>query len=83
MLDVQIYGSVEEGLIELEAEFPNIRADFERLLMLLHSRPFTPGQRLDPNDPQLQHVSWTNVHHTGGGAGGVVPPCSFMRSGGI
>ena len=72
MKDLYKYGldEAEPGLAELEPDFPNIRRDFEQLLTLLESKPFSLGERIDPSDRVLEHVSWTPIHHTGRGSVG-------------
>lgn len=67
MQDVHIFGEehVAPDLARLESEFPNIFKDFGHVLALLHGRPFSFGQRLDPSDSDLHDVSWGNVYHNG------------------
>jgi hypothetical protein len=73
MQDVYIYEDpqeVEDSLAELESDFPNIQTDYRALRELLRTRPFGIGDRLDPSDPDLEDVSYTDIHHTGGGRAG-------------
>ena len=62
--------AVDEGLASLEAAFPGIRDDYDRVRALIRSNPFAVGVRLNPIDDALVDVSWEYIHHVSSGRNG-------------